>query len=113
MLGILDADGRLDKQVLKEIAYRRIKNNSKLLQGSVYQVSNYDQVSIVGVVAGLQLAIHHLTELPTRMIHSKVQFLTGTNYFIDKYLIKSVIRSAHNVLVEDAVLALRISVETK
>jgi cellulose synthase/poly-beta-1,6-N-acetylglucosamine synthase-like glycosyltransferase len=48
MLGVLDADGRLDKHVLKEIAFRRIKNNSKLLQGSVFQVSNYDQVTIVG-----------------------------------------------------------------
>ncbi len=111
MLGILDADGRLDKQVLKEIAYRRIKNNSKLLQGSVFQVSNYDQVSIVGVVAGLELAIHHLTELPTRMLHSKVQFLAGTNYFIDKDLIKSVMGWDQNALVEDAELALRIYVE--
>lgn len=113
MLGILDADGRLDKHVLKEIAYRRIKNNSKLLQGSVFQVSNYDQVSIVGVVAGLELAIHHLTELPTRMLHSKVQFLAGTNYFIDKDLIKTVMGWDQNALVEDAELALRIYVEKK
>jgi len=113
MLGILDADGRLDKHVLKEIAYRRIKNNSKLLQGSVFQVSNYDQVSIVGVVAGLELAIHHLTELPTRMLNSKVQFLAGTNYFIDKDLIKTVMGWDQHALVEDAELALRIYVERK
>lgn len=111
LLGVLDADGRLDKHVLKEIAYRRIKNNSKLLQGSVFQVSNYDQVSIVGVVAGLELAIHHLTELPTRMLNSKVQFLAGTNYFIDKDLIKTVLGWDQNALVEDAELALRIYVE--
>ena len=111
LLGVLDADGRLDKHVLKEIAYRRIKNNSKLLQGSVFQVSNYDQVSIVGVVAGLELAIHHLTELPTRMLHSKVQFLAGTNYFIDKELIQTVLGWDQHALVEDAELALRIYVE--
>jgi cellulose synthase/poly-beta-1,6-N-acetylglucosamine synthase-like glycosyltransferase len=111
MLGILDADGRLDKNVLKEIAYRRIKNNSKLLQGSVFQVSNYDQVSIVGVIAGLELAIHHLTELPTRMLHSKVQFLAGTNYFIDKDLIQTVMGWDQHALVEDAELALRIYVQ--
>jgi cellulose synthase/poly-beta-1,6-N-acetylglucosamine synthase-like glycosyltransferase len=111
MLGVLDADGRLDKHVLKEIAYRRIKNNSKLLQGSVFQVSNYDQVTIVGVVAGLELAIHHLTELPTRMLNSKVQFLAGTNYFIDKELIKTVMGWDQHALVEDAELALRIYVE--
>lgn len=113
MLGVLDADGRLDKHVLKEIAFRRIKNNSKLLQGSVFQVSNYDQVSIVGVVAGLELAIHHLTELPTRMLHSKVQFLAGTNYFIDKDLIQTVMGWDQHALVEDAELALRIYVEQK
>ncbi len=113
MLGVLDADGRLDKHVLKEIAYRRIKNNSKLLQGSVFQVSNYDQVSIVGVVAGLELAIHHLTELPTRMLNSKVQFLAGTNYFIDKDLIRTVMGWDQHALVEDAELALRIYVEEK
>jgi cellulose synthase/poly-beta-1,6-N-acetylglucosamine synthase-like glycosyltransferase len=113
MLGVLDADGRLDKHVLKEIAYRRIKYNSKLLQGSVFQVSNYDQVSIVGVVAGLELAIHHLTELPTRMLHSKVQFLAGTNYFIDKDLIKTVMGWDQHALVEDAELALRIYVEER
>jgi cellulose synthase/poly-beta-1,6-N-acetylglucosamine synthase-like glycosyltransferase len=113
MLGVLDADGRLDKHVLKEIAYRRIKDNSKLLQGSVFQVSNYDQVSMVGVVAGLELAIHHLTELPTRMLNSKVQFLAGTNYFIDKDLIKTVMGWDQHSLVEDAELALRIYVEEK
>lgn len=113
MLGVLDADGRLDRDVLKEIAYRRIKDNSRLLQGSVFQVSNYDQVSMVGVVAGLELAIHHLTELPTRMLNSKVQFLAGTNYFIDKDLIKSVMGWDQHSLVEDAELALRIYVEEK
>ena len=113
MLGILDADGRLDKHVLKEVAYRRIKNGSKLLQGSVFQVSNYDQVTIVGVAAGLELAIHHLTELPTRMLKSKVQFLAGTNYFIDKDLVKKVLGWDQISLVEDAELALRIYVESR
>ena len=111
MLGILDADGRLDKHVLKEVAYRRIKFKSKLLQGSVFQVSNYSQVSIVGVAAGLELAIHHLTELPTRMLNSKVQFLAGTNYFIDKDLMDTILGWDQDSLVEDAELALRIYVE--
>jgi cellulose synthase/poly-beta-1,6-N-acetylglucosamine synthase-like glycosyltransferase len=111
MLGVLDADGRLDKHVLKEIAYRRIKNKSKLLQGSVFQVSNYGQVSIVGVAAGLELAIHHLTELPARMLNSKVQFLAGTNYFIDKELVKEVLGWDQYSLVEDAELALRLYAE--
>ena len=113
MLGILDADGRLDKHVLKEVAIRRIKHGSKLLQGSVFQVSNYDQVTVVGVAAGLELAIHHLTELPSRMLKSKVQFLAGTNYFIDKDLVRTVLGWDQISLVEDAELALRIYVENR
>jgi cellulose synthase/poly-beta-1,6-N-acetylglucosamine synthase-like glycosyltransferase len=110
LFGILDADGRLDPHVLKEIAYRRIKDGSKILQGSVFQVSNYSQVSIVGVAAGLELAIHHLTVLPTRMLKRKVQFLAGTNYFIDKDVMLTVQGWNQTSLVEDAELALRIYV---
>ena len=108
MFGILDADGRLDKHVLKEVAYHRIKNGSQLLQGSVFQVSNYDNISLVGVVAGLELAIHHLTVLPARMLQDKVQFLAGTNYFIDKGIVSAILGWDQDSLVEDAELALRI-----
>jgi len=111
IFGILDADGRLDPHVLKEIAHRRLKDDSKLLQGSVFQVSNYSQISIVGVAAGLELAIHHLTVLPARMLNKRVQFLAGTNYFIDKDVMMKVKGWDQSSLVEDAELALRIYVQ--
>ncbi len=110
MFGILDADGRLHPKVLTEIAYYRLKDGAKILQGSVFQVSNYSNVSIVGVVAGLELAIHHLTVLPARMARKKVQFLAGTNYFIDKDMMLDVAGWNQTSLVEDADLALRIYV---
>jgi cellulose synthase/poly-beta-1,6-N-acetylglucosamine synthase-like glycosyltransferase len=47
------------------------------------------------------------------MLNSKVQFLAGTNYFIDKDLVNMVMGWDQHSLVEDAELALRIYVERK
>lgn len=112
MICVLDADGRLHPNVLKEAAYNRALKNSEVLQGPVLQISNFDKVSLVGIAAGIELAIHHLTELPNNLIASKrVQFLAGTNYFIDKDLIHKVSGWDQNALVEDAELALRIFIK--
>ncbi|MFP4616888.1 MAG: DUF2334 domain-containing protein, partial [Candidatus Paceibacterota bacterium] len=112
MIGVLDADGRLHPNVLKEAAFKRIVKNSKVLQGPVLQVSNFKNVSIVGVAAGIELAIHHLAELPYNLIMSKrVQFLAGTNYFIEKDLIDKVGGWNQESLVEDAELALRVFIQ--
>ncbi len=109
MVGVLDADGRLHTDVLKEVAYRRIQDNSKILQGSVFQVSNFSKVTIVGVAAGLELALHHLTELPHRLMQQGVlQFLAGTNYFVDCASIKKAGGWDQDALVEDAELAVRL-----
>lgn len=112
MIGVLDADGRLDIDVLKEVALNRIKKNSQILQGPVFQISNFSQIKIVGVSAGLELAIYHMTRLPSRFHKNKMQFLAGTNYFIEKKLISAVGGWNNKVLVEDAELALRIYKQT-
>ena len=108
MIGILDADGRLDVNVLQEVAYKRIKNKSRILQGPVFQISNFKDITLTGISAGLELAIHHLTELPKRILGKEFQFLAGTNYFIDKGVITSVGGWDQDTLVEDAELAIRI-----
>lgn len=109
MLGILDADGRLHQDVFKAVALKRIEDGSKLLQGPVFQVSNYNNVSIVGKAAGMELALHHLTELPRRLKYPGVlQFLAGTNYFIDTKLIQEAGGWDQDALVEDAELAYRL-----
>lgn len=114
LIGVLDADGRLHPNVLKEAAYKRITSGSQLLQGPVLQISNYNNVSLIGVAAGIELAIHHLTELPNNLLRSKrAQFLAGTNYFIDKDLISRVGGWDQDALVEDAELALRIYIHTR
>ncbi|MEN8131814.1 MAG: DUF2334 domain-containing protein [Pseudomonadota bacterium] len=111
MIGILDADGRLHPNVLKEVAYKRITYNSRLLQGPVFQVSNFGQVSLVGMCAALELAVHHLTTLPKRLLKGgKLQFVAGTNYFIDKDVIVDAGGWDCGALVEDAELALRLYV---
>lgn len=112
MIGVLDADGRLHKNVLKEVAYKRITKKSMILQGPVFQFSNFKNINIVGILAGLELAIHHLTELPSNLLRYRIQFLAGTNYFIDKNLISEVGGWNQNALVEDAELALRIYIKT-
>ena len=114
MIGILDADGRLHPSVLKEVAYNRIVNKSKLLQGPVFQVNNYNDVSIVGKTAGLELALHHLTDLPHRLNKKgKMQFLAGTNYFIDPTYITSAGGWDQTALVEDAEIALRLYIKDR
>ncbi len=114
MIGILDADGRLHPNVLKEVAYKRITKKSKLLQGPVFQVSNFGHVSLVGMCAALELAVHHTTTLPRRLLREgKLQFVAGTNYFIDKDLITNVGGWDCDALVEDAELALRLYVRQR
>ena len=113
MIGVLDADGRLHPHVLKEVAYKRLSQNSMLLQGPVFQITNFLQASLTGKIAGLELAIHHLTEVADHLMSGwRFQFLAGTNYFIDKNLIAQVRGWNQHALVEDAELALRIYAQT-
>jgi cellulose synthase/poly-beta-1,6-N-acetylglucosamine synthase-like glycosyltransferase len=114
MIGILDADGRLHTDVLKEVAMKRMQNGAKLLQGPVFQVGNFNDVSIVGRAAGLELALHHLTELPAQLNRdNNLQFLAGTNYFIDTKCIVDAGGWDQHALVEDAEIALRLYTKSK
>jgi len=113
LIGVLDADGRLNKNVLKEVSLKRLTQNSLLLQGPVFQVSNFKKVSIIGITAGLELAIHHMSVLTHNLLSRKKhpQFLAGTNYFIDTKLIIDLGGWDEKALVEDAELALRAYVQ--
>ncbi|MDA8597075.1 DUF2334 domain-containing protein [Candidatus Pacebacteria bacterium] len=109
MIGVLDADGRLHNDVLKEVAYKRVTDNSALLQGPVFQVSNWRSINMIGKAAGLELALHHLTELAHRLLQpNKMQFLAGTNYFVETKAIQSIGGWDQHALVEDAEVALRL-----
>ncbi|MFC1790103.1 DUF2334 domain-containing protein [Patescibacteria group bacterium] len=109
MIGILDADGRLDRNVLREVAYKSLTKSALILQGPVFQISNFSQVSFIGIMAGLELSIHHLTQLARQLLknNNQPQFLAGTNYFIDAQLMIDLGGWDTHTLVEDAELALR------
>ena len=110
MLGILDADGRMHPEALREVAYKRLRDDVKVLQGPVFQISNYPNVTLSGKAAGIELSIYHLSTLAYRLQNSKhrAEFLAGTNYFIDLDLLIELGGWNSNALVEDAELGLRL-----
>lgn len=114
MIGILDADGRLDIDALKEVAYVRLMKESKIIQGVVLGISNVDNINVVGVGAMLELISHHLTYMSNRLLNPKrkLLFLAGTNYFFEKELLETVGGWNAGSLVEDAELGLRTYVMT-
>lgn len=112
-IGVVDADGRLHVNVLKEVAYKALKSNARVLQGPVFQISNFADVSLVGVIAALELALHHLTELSHHLVQNKFQFLAGTNYYIAKTLLVQCGAWNQHALVEDAELAMRLYIKQK
>ncbi|MDZ7725982.1 MAG: glycosyltransferase [Candidatus Campbellbacteria bacterium] len=109
MIGILDADGRLDVDSLKEIAFLRMMKNSKILQGIVLGVSNMKNLNIVGIGAFIEGVVHHLSFMTHRLMrkNKKLLFLAGTNYFFEKDLLFHVGGWDAGSLVEDAELGLR------
>ena len=114
LIGILDADGRLHHDVLIEAARRFVLDGVSVLQGPVLQISNLDRVDLFGVMAGVELSIHHLSSLASKLQSRKryPRFLAGTNYFICPRLLQSVGGWNSLSLVEDAELGLRLYLRT-
>jgi len=109
MIGVYDADARTHPHLLKFVASRRLKLNIDVIQGPVYPVSNYDKVTTVPHFAGLHLAWWHRSSYPKLgKEKKKLQFLAGTNYFIDKDLIRRIGGWDYEALTEDAELGLRL-----
>lgn len=110
LIGILDADGRLHRDVLIEAAKRFVIDGASVLQGPVLQISNLDRVDLFGVMAGVELSIHHLSSLASQLQSRRryPRFLAGTNYFICPRLLQSVGGWNSHSLVEDAELGLRL-----
>lgn len=107
-IGIVDADGRLNPQVLREAA-SKIVDGARLLQGPVLQISNISNVTPVGMLAGLELANYHYTSLANdRSFSGFPKFLAGTNYFVEKSAMVAVGGWDQTALVEDADLAVRL-----
>lgn len=110
MIGVLDADGRLHTEVLREVAYQVLANGERLMQGPVFQVSNFSDVDLVGKAAGIELSIYHLSTLSHQLLSKRktMRFLAGTNYFIDSRLMIEINGWNEMALVEDAELGMRV-----
>lgn len=113
MLGVLDADGRMHQETLREVAFKRLRDGAQALQGPVFQISNYTNVTLSGKAAGIELSIYHLSTLAHRLQSSNrtAEFLAGTNYFIDLRTIIDLGGWNEQALVEDAELGLRLFLE--
>jgi len=114
MVGVYDADARTHPHLLKFVASRRLKLNIDVIQGPVYPVSNYHKITTVPDFAGLHLAWWHRSSYPKLgKEREKLQFLAGTNYFIDKDLIRRIGGWDYEALTEDAELGLRLYSQEK
>ncbi len=114
MVGIYDADARIHPHLLKFVASRRLELNIDVIQGPVYPVSNYHKVTTVPHFAGLHLAWWHRSSYPKLgKEREKLQFLAGTNYFIEKDLIRRIGGWDYEALTEDAELGLRLYSQEK
>jgi cellulose synthase/poly-beta-1,6-N-acetylglucosamine synthase-like glycosyltransferase len=113
MFGVLDADGRMHPHVLREVAFKYLRDDSKVLQGPVFQISNYPHVALSGKAAGIELSIYHLSTLAYRLRNGRhrAEFLAGTNYFIQPELMFELGGWNEQALVEDAELGLRLFLE--
>ncbi len=109
MIGVYDADARPHEDVLKYAALRKLVDNVDVMQGPVYPVSNYFNIGRVSKFASLHLAFWHMSDYPKLgKEKKKVQFLAGTNFYLDKNLIKDVGGWDYEALTEDAELGLRL-----
>jgi len=115
MIGVLDADGRLHPEVLREVAHQVLTRNEKLMQGPVFQISNFANVDMAGKAAGIELSIYHLSTLSRQLLSKRntMRFLAGTNYFIDRKLMLEVGGWNEKALVEDAELGMRVFLHSR
>lgn len=109
MVGVYDADARPHPDLLRFVALRRLRENIDVIQGPVYPVSNYASITWVSRFAALHFSWWHkafYTKLAKEK--KKLQFLAGTNYFIDRNLVRRIGGWDYEALTEDAELSLRL-----
>lgn len=110
LVGVLDADGRMHPQVLRHVAALHRNHGARIMQGPVLQVSNLKSADLIGVMAGVELSVHHLSRMRNEL-HSQSdipRFLAGTNYFIEPGLLLDSGGWDSLSLVEDAELGLHV-----
>jgi cellulose synthase/poly-beta-1,6-N-acetylglucosamine synthase-like glycosyltransferase len=109
-IGVLDADGRLHKEALSNVARITNSRDADIIQGPVFQISNLGKADLVGIMAGIELSLHHISRMWLDLNSKKdfPRFLAGTNYFIKAGLMLETGGWNSESLVEDAELGLHL-----
>jgi cellulose synthase/poly-beta-1,6-N-acetylglucosamine synthase-like glycosyltransferase len=99
--GFYDAESRPAKDVLLYVGYRRLIDPEavKILQGPVFQVRNFYQMTPFCRIASLYQAVAHDWYLP--WLFRTLPFVGGTNVYIDYKLLNAVGGWDCRVLTED------------
>jgi len=111
MCGFYDAESRPDRRVLLYVAWRRLNSGAelKILQGPVFQVRNFYDMSPFCKIASLYQAIAHDWYLPA--LFRRLPFVGGTNLFTDRLLLERMGGYDHRSLTEDLELGVRAFLE--
>ena len=101
VVGFYDAESRPHKDVLLYVGYRRMLDpeKSRVLQGPVFQVRNFYQMTPFCRIAALYQAVAHDWYLP--WLFRTLPFVGGTNVFIAHDLLREVGGWDCHVLTED------------
>lgn len=101
VVGFYDAESRPHKDVLLYVGYRRMMDpeKSRVLQGPVFQVRNFYQMTPFCRIAALYQAVAHDWYLP--WLFRTLPFVGGTNVFIAHDLLREVGGWDCHVLTED------------
>ncbi len=99
--GFYDAESRPSKDVLLYVGYRRMLDpvGSRVLQGPVFQVRNFYQMTPFCRIASLYQAVAHDWYLP--WLFRTLPFVGGTNVFVSKDLMYEIGGWDCSVLTED------------
>ncbi|MHB0885468.1 MAG: glycosyltransferase family 2 protein [Bacillota bacterium] len=109
--GFYDAESRPDRQVLLYVAWRRLNSGAevKILQGPVFQVRNFYDMSPFCKIASLYQALAHDWYLPA--LFRRLPFVGGTNLFVDRLMLERMAGYDHSSLTEDLELGARAYLE--
>lgn len=99
--GFYDAESRPQRDVLLYVGYRRLLDpvGSRVLQGPVFQVRNFYQMTAFCRIAALYQAIAHDWYLP--WLFRTLPFVGGTNVYVARDLMKTIGGWDCSVLTED------------
>lgn len=101
MCGFYDAESRPDQDILLHVAYNCLKKDTsmRILQGPIFQVRNFFEMSPLSKVASLYQSVAHDWALP--VTYKTIPFVGGTNVFVSTDLIKQLRGYDPEILTED------------